>query len=69
MYYVRYRHGHLWVHESVEPTEDGMDAVRGPRILDRMCGDLHDGYMEEATMVQETASVLDFTRVRRDSKP
>ena len=60
MYHVRYRHGHLWVHESVEPTEDGMDAVRGPRILDRMCGDLHDGYVDEGTMFQETASVFGF---------
>ena len=49
------------------PTEDGMDAVRGSRILDRMCGDVHDSYMDEATMVQETASVLDFTLVRRGS--
>jgi hypothetical protein len=68
MYHVRYRHGHLWVHESAEPTEAGMDAVRGRRILDRMRGDLHDGYMDEATMVEETASVLDFTQLRRDSE-
>ena len=68
MYHVWYRHGHLWVHESVSPTEDVMDAVRGPRILDRNRGDLHDSYMDEATMVEETASVLDFTLLRRGTE-
>lgn len=64
MFYVRCRHGRLEVRLSPVPTADVFDAVRGGVVLARDLADPHESYMEESSMMEMTATVLDFDGVR-----
>ena len=63
MFYVRVRHGKLRVHLSNEPTSDVMDAAGAPPVLDIFLADSRESFMDEVTMREMTASVLDFAGV------
>jgi hypothetical protein len=60
--YIRVRHGHLRVRISDGPTTDISHAVRGPTLLHEQLDELHESFMDTATMVQAVSGVLDFSR-------
>lgn len=69
MFYVRVRHGRLEVRVSPRETIDVMDAVRAPAALLVALEDPAESFMDEKTMQEATASVLNFggaTRVDAD---
>ena len=43
MAYVRFQWGYLSVRVSLEPTNESMDAVRGPEVLGEQVGGEYDG--------------------------
>ena len=67
MFYVRFRNGHFEVRVSSGPTDDIRDAVGAPACYEWYSEDAHDGFMDEATMMERAAAVLDFSLVRSDS--
>ena len=70
MFYVRVRHGRLEVRVSPRPSADVTDAVRSPAALLVALHDPSESFMDEDTMKDSSAEVLDFAEaIRVNAEP